>query len=151
VAKKRKSGRKKARSPAQKSATRKLVALNRRRSKPRRRSAPKRKSKSKTRRKPIKSKPRKKTVVKKGLGKIFSNPALRKILMASGAVSIATSVALLVAPSIAPTIQNPLVKTGIGFLAGDFIGGATQFLLGGGLGGLGGSANGGSAGTGGFA
>jgi len=150
MVKKRKMRRKKVRSPAQRAATRKLVASNRRRSKPRRRKAPKRRKSPKTRRKPIKSKPRKKPVVRKGLGKIFSNPTLRKVLMAAGAVSVATSVALLVAPSLAPTIQRPIVKAGLGFLAGDFIGGASQFLLGGGIGGITGGSNG-NGNTGGFA
>jgi len=65
-----------------------------------------------------------------GLNKVFGNPTLRKILMASGAVTIATSVAALVAPQFVPTIQKPIAKAVLGFLAGDFIGAIANFVLG---------------------
>jgi len=76
---------------------------------------------------------------RKGLSKITSNTTLRKVLMAAGAVSIATSVAALVAPSVVPTLQNPIVRAGLGFVTGDFIGAAANFVLGGGGGLIGGN------------
>jgi len=90
---------------------------------------------------------------RKGLSKITGNTTLRKVLMAAGAVSVATSVAALIAPSIVPTLQNPIVRAGLGFVTGDFVGAASNFLIGGGgLSSLTGGGNGGTNGnTGGFA
>jgi len=153
---------KKKRSAKQRAATRKLVALNRSRGskkrKKRRRSSTKSKTrrrastKRKTRRKSNKAPKRKKSMAgRKGLGKITSNPTLKKILMAAGAVTIATSVAAIVAPSLAPTIQSPIVRAGLGFVAGDFVGAVSNFVLAGGGGLVGGGGNGGGGNTGGFA
>ena len=117
-----------------------------------RRSAPKRKaSKRKApKRKVLKQKKRKNNVVsRKGISKITGNPTLRKVLMAAGAVSVATSIAALVAPQFVPTIQRPIVRAALGFATGDFIGAASNFVIGGGLpsmsNGNGGSSNAGFA------
>jgi len=135
---------KKRRSAKQKAATRKLVARNKKKAK----KNPKRRTKRRTkasvarpkRKKTNKGKkPRKNVVSKKGLSKITGNPTLRKVLLAAGAVSIATSVAALVAPSIVPTLQNPIVRAGLGFVTGDFVGAASNFVLGGGGGLVGGN------------
>jgi len=79
---------------------------------------------------------------RKGFSKLTSNPTLKKVLMAAGAVSIATSVAVLVAPSVVPTLQKPVVKAALGFVAGDFVGAASNFLLGGGATSITGALNG---------
>jgi len=148
---KRRKGRKKARSAKQKAATRKLVASNRRRSKPRRRKATRRKSRPKSRRKNKSTKARKRPMVRKGFGKIVSNPLLRKVLLAAGVVSVATSVAAIVAPSLVPTLQRPIVRAGLGFVTGDFVGAISNFVIGGGgLGSITGGSNG-NGNTGGFA
>jgi len=81
---------------------------------------------------------------RKGFSKITGNPTLRKVLMAAGAVSVATSIAAIVAPSFVPTLQSPIVKAGLGFVAGDFIGAASAFLLGAGIGGNGAASSGGN-------
>jgi len=134
MAKRRKSGRKKPRSAKQKAATRKLVRSNRKTPKSRSKSRSRRKTKAKSRRTNKRSKPRKKSMAgRKGLSKLTSNPTLRKVLMAAGAVSVATSVAALVFPSIVPTLQSPIVRAGLGFVAGDFIGAASNFVIGGGV------------------
>jgi len=130
---------KKRRSAKQKAATRKLIRFNKSKKKkkaPKRRKSPtKRRKSSSPKKKTIKKKSstKKSMVSRKGLGKITSNPTLRKVLMAAGAVSIATSVAVLAAPSLVPTLQKPIVRAGLGFVAGDFIGAATNFVLANGL------------------
>jgi len=93
----------------------------------------------------------KRVVSRKGLSKITGNPTLRKVLMAAGAVSVATSVAAIVAPSLVPTLQRPIVRAGLGFVTGDFVGAASNFLIGGGAGSLGGGNGASNAGTNGFA
>jgi len=105
------------------------------------------KSKVKRRRSPTKTTPKRKpssnrsvASSKFGLGKIFNNPTLKKVLMAAGAVTVATSAAAVVAPQFVPTLQKPIVKGILGFLTGDIIGAASNFLLSGGIGG--GSSNG---------
>jgi len=150
---------KKRRTAKQKAATRKLVKMNKAKKK---KKAPKRRKKTTKRRKSSKpkkksnkkNKPRKKSMVK-GLGKITSNPTLKKVLIAAGAVSVATSVAAVAFPSLVPTIQRPIVKAALGFVTGDFIGAASNFLLGGGAGQItgrmNGSQNGGTGGNAGFA
>jgi len=144
--------RKKARSAKQKAATRKLVARNKRMAKPRRRRASKPKSRPKTRRKNKSTKkPRKKVVSRKGLSKLTSNPILRKVLLAAGAVSVATSVAAIISPGLVPTLQRPIVRAGLGFVTGDFVGAISNFVIGGGgLGSITGGSNG-NGNTGGFA
>jgi len=135
MATKKKNGRKKPRSAKQKAATRKLVAMNKRKAAPKRK-APKRKApkrKAAPKRKP--NKPAKKSssvVSKKGLGKLVNNPTLKKVLLAAGAVSVATSVAAVVAPQFVPTLQRPIVRAALGFVTGDVIGAAANFVIGGG-------------------
>ena len=115
------------------------------------RKAPKRKARrSAPKRKVLKQKKRKNNVVsRKGISKITGNPTLRKVLMAAGAVSVATSIAALIAPQFVPTIQKPIVRAALGFATGDFIGAASNFVIGGGLpsmsNGNGGSSNAGFA------
>jgi len=93
-----------------------------------RKAAPKRKVNKK------KVAPKRQMAGKKGvLSKVTSNPTLKKILMAAGAVSVATSIAVIAAPSLVPTIQKPIVKAVLGFVAGDFIGAASNFVIGGGI------------------
>jgi len=114
------------------------------------------KSKVKRRRSTSKTTPKRKSsnsrsvIGKFGLGKITNNPTLKKILMAAGAVTITTSAAALVAPQFVPTLQKPVVKAILGFLAGDFIGAASNFLLSGGVGSVT-NGNGGGGSNGGFA
>jgi len=140
MATKKKNGRKKPRSAAQKAATRKLVAMNKRKAAPKRRKAAPKRRKAAPKRKSNKAvKPRKNVVSKKGLSKITSNPTLRKVLLAAGAVSVATSVAAVVAPQFVPTIQKPIVRAALGFVTGDFIGAAANFVIGGGAGQISGS------------
>jgi len=134
MATKKKNGRKKPRSAKQKAATRKLVAMNKRKAAPKRK-APKRKAAKRKapKRKSNKAAPQRKNMAgKKGLSKITSNPTLRKVLLAAGAVSVATSIAAVVAPQLVPTIQKPIVKAALGFVTGDFIGAAANFVIGGG-------------------
>jgi len=107
--------------------------------------ARKRKRGSKRRKKNKSTKPRKKSMAgKKGLSKITNNPLLKKVLLAAGAVTIATSVLSIVAPNQAQILNSPVVKAGIGFLVGDLPGAATNFVLAGGGGFVG---NGGNAGN----
>jgi len=146
---------KKKRSAKQRAATRKLVAFNRRkgRKKPKKRSKP-RKQARKSKKKNKSTKPRKKSMAGKGgISSKLKSPLLKKILMAAGAVTIATSVVSLVLPNQAQLLNSPFVKAALGFAVGDIPGAATNFLLAGGVGSLTGG-NGGSpsqAGNNGFA
>ena len=137
---------KKRRTAKQKAATRKLIAFNKSKKKKkatkRRKSPTKRRKSSKPKKKSNKKKATRKKPMVKGLSKVTSNPTLRKVLLAAGAVSIATSVAALAAPQLVPTIQRPIVKAALGFVTGDFIGAASNFLLGGGAGQITGRMNG---------
>jgi len=153
-----KKKRKKRRSAKQRANDKKLGRMAKRRAKPRRRKAPKRRTKPKKRKKAKKNKstkPRKKTMAK-GLGGIkrsLNSPILKKVLMASGLVTIATAVASIILPNQAQLINSPVVKAGLGFVVGDIPGAVTNFLLAGGVGNLsGGGSNGASsAGNSGFA
>jgi len=91
--------------------------------------------------------PRRSVPGRKGLAKITSNPTLKKVLIAAGAVSVATSAAAIVAPSLVPTIQKPIVKAILGFLTGDIVGAASNFLLGGGGNFISGNSNGNGGGN----
>jgi len=129
--------RKKPRSAKQKAATRKLVARNKAKRRSPKRRSPKRKApkRKRSRGKVNKKKTKRKSVVSKGIfKKVTGNPTLKKVLMAAGAVTIATSVAAVVAPQFVPTLQKPIVKAALGFVAGDVIGAASNFLLAGGAG-----------------
>jgi len=60
---------------------------------------------------------------------ILSNPTVRKIFIASGAASIIGTVVAVLAPQFSAQVQSPIAKGIIGFLTGDLIGGAANFLL----------------------
>jgi len=60
---------------------------------------------------------------------LLSNPTVRKIFIASGAASIIGTVVAVVAPSFAAQVQTPIAKAIIGFLTGDIIGAAANFIL----------------------
>jgi len=118
--------------------------------------ARKRKSGSKSRKKNKSSKKTKKRMVGKGsVSKVLNNKILRKVLLAAGVVAVATSVAQIVAPSLVPTLQRPIVRAGLGFVTGDFVGAISNFVIGGGglgsLTGGNGQSNAVSASTSGFA
>jgi len=127
---------KKKRSAKQRANDKRLGRMAKARSrKPHKRKAPKRKASKRkgSKRKVNKKKSKSRSVAKRGiLGKVTGNPTLKKVLMAAGAVTIATSVAAVVAPQFVPTLQKPIVKAALGFVAGDVIGAASNFLLAGG-------------------
>lgn len=140
---------KKQRSAKQRAATRKLVALNRRKAKPkRRRSTPiKRRIKRARRRvskaiKTIKRRRGSKSMVK--LPAI--PPVVKKVATGIGLASIGVTILTVVAPSVA---QNQIVKPALAFLGGGIPAAIVQFLLQGGTSFLGG--NGGNADRGGAA
>jgi len=60
---------------------------------------------------------------------LLSNPTVRKIFIASGAASIIGTVVAFVAPSFAAQVQTPIAKAIIGFLTGDIVGAAANFIL----------------------
>ena len=140
VAKRRKSKRKSTskprRSAKQRANDKRLgqMAKRRGRSNPK----PKRKRRSTTKRRTspkrvIKRRTPSKSVVGRGsLKKVINNPILKKVLLAAGAVTVATSIAGLVAPSLVPTLQRPIVRAGLGFVTGDFVGAISNFVIGGG-------------------
>jgi len=128
---------KKKRSAKQKANDRRLGRAAKARSKksrPKRRAAKRKAPKRKrSKRKVNKKKTKRKSVAGKGVfKKLTGNPTLKKVLMAAGAVTIATSVAALVAPQFVPTLQKPIVKAALGFVAGDIVGAASNFVLAGG-------------------
>jgi len=92
----------------------------------------KRGSKSRKKNKSSKKTKNRKMAGRKGISKITSNPILRKVLLAAGVVAVATSVAQIVAPSLVPTLQRPIVRAGLGFVTGDFVGAISNFVIGGG-------------------
>jgi len=102
--------------------------------------ARKRKRGSKRKKKNKSTKPRKKPMAK-GLSSKLKSPLLKKILMAAGAVTIATSVVSLILPNQAQLLNSPFVKAALGFAVGDIPGAATNFLLAGGVGNLSGNGN----------
>jgi len=149
---------KKRRSAKQQAATRKLVALNKRRrsTKPKtRRTASKRRKSSKTNkpRKPSKSmaKRRGSSGKKSGfLGKVplINNPTFKKAAAGVGTATIGAAVLSIIAPGLA---ANPIVKPVLALAGGDIVGLAAQVLSGGGLSQLTGGGNGGNGGNSGFA
>jgi len=127
-----------ARSAKQKAATRKLVALNKRRAKPKRRSAPKRKapkkSRKQARRKAAKVNKRKspsKSMVK-GIP-IINNPTFKKIAVGVGAASLVGVAVAQVAPSLG---NNAILKPAVAFLAGGPLAAVVTLFLNGGIGAL---------------
>jgi len=94
-------------------------------------------------------------MAKGGIRSKINSPIVRKVLMAAGAVSLATSIAAIVLPNQAQLINNPIVRAGLGFVVGDIPGAAVNFLTAGGLSSITGGSNGGTSSvqgnTGGFA
>lgn len=93
------------------------------------------------------SKPRSKSMA--GFGGIKSTlnkPIVRKVLMAAGLVSVAVSILNLVSPRAAGAVSTPIGRGALGFIAGDFVGGISNFLLGGGLQSVTGALGGGNGG-----
>jgi len=60
---------------------------------------------------------------------LLSNPTVRKVFVAAGAASIIGTVVSFVAPSFAAQVQSPIAKAIIGFLTGDIVGAAANFLI----------------------
>jgi len=95
------------------------------------------------------SSPRSKAMVFGGIKSTLNKPFVRKIIMAAGLVSIAISVLSLISPRAAGAVASPTGRAALGFVAGDFVGAASNFLLSGGLqsltGAFGGNGGGGNA------
>jgi len=148
--------RKKARSAKQKAATRKLVAMNKRKRSPKRRS-PKRKS-PRRKRKVNKVKSKSKHVAKRDfLSKIplVSNPLFKKAAIGVGTATLGAAIIGIVAPQIA---QNAIVRPALAFVGGGIPGVIAQVVAQGGLsqlrglvGGSGGTQSMNNAGSNGFA
>jgi len=119
------------------SKSKKKPRKNPKRVKAGKKAARKRKRSPKSRKKNKSTKPRKKSMAGKGgIKSKINSPIVRKVLMAAGVATIATSVAAIVLPSQAQLINSPIVKAGLGFVVGDIPGAVTNFLLSGGVGGL---------------
>jgi len=96
----------------------------------------KRRRKNTASRAPVRPKKKSNSSKKKSNGMVFgkkipilSNPTVRKIFIASGAASIIGTVVAVLAPQFSSQVQSPIAKGIIGFLTGDLIGGAANFLL----------------------
>jgi len=127
-----------ARSAKQKAATRKLVALNKRRarkSKPKRRSSKPRKvnkRKSPTKRMAKRrSAPKKRSFTSKI--PLVNNPTIRKAATGIGLATIGVAAIGLVAPQF---VNNPIIKPALAFLGGGVPGIIGQVVVDGGIGGL---------------
>jgi len=141
-----------ARSAKQKAATRKLVALNKRRakkSKPKKRSSKPRKVNK--RKSPSKSMAKRKTTSKRSFTSkipLVNNPTIRKAATGIGLATIGVAALAAFAPQFA---SNPIVKPALAFLGGGVPGVIGQVVVQGGLGGLsnvfGGGGNGNGGGT----
>jgi len=83
------------------------------------------------------------------LGKVRGSGILKKVLIAAGAATVATTVAALVFPRAVPLLSSPAGRAGVGFIFGDFVGAAGNFLLAGGVGNIGSLGQGSSNGSGG--
>jgi len=86
-----------------------------------------------------------------GIKSTLNKPIIRKVLMAAGLVSVAISILSLISPRAAGAVNTTAGRAALGFVSGDFIGAASNVILGGGLssitGLLGGGGNGGSGNT----
>jgi len=146
--------RKKARSAKQKAATRKLVALNKRKRKAPKRKAAKRRTTRraapKRRRKSNKVTKRKPSVAKKkGLLDnipLIRSPMFKKAATGVGTAALGGAILSLVVPQLA---AQPLIKPVLALAGGGAIGAIAQVLTQGGLGGLGLGSLGGGNGNGG--
>jgi len=143
------------RSAKQKAATRKLVALNKRRAgkpKPKRRATTPRKTNKRTRRSPSMAKrraPRRKSSGGRGFASkipLINNPTFKKAATGIGVATLGATVLGLVLPQLA---NQPLVKPILALAGGGVPGVIAQFLVQGG-GNLGNLLGGGNQGGGGF-
>jgi len=147
------ASRKKPRSAAQKAATRKLVALNKHKT----RKTPVKRRKTTKSRKPNKARKRSKTVAKrktvsrkkKGLlGNIplINNPMFKRAAQGVGTATLGAAALSLILPQFA---SNPIVKPVLALAGGGAVGAVAQVLTQGGLSGLGlgGGGNNASSGT----
>jgi len=113
-----KKGRKKPRSRKQKAATRKLVAMNKRKARPKPKRRRKASSKGKTRRKTNKPKPKTKRMAGRKGGKkkfidkipVLKNPTVQKIAFGLGIGLIAVKIIDFVAQVAPPALAAPLVQ-----------------------------------------
>jgi len=149
---------KKARSAKQKAATRKLVAMNKRKArKPHKKAAKRRATTTKraAKRKVIKRKAARKPVAKKkGIFDqipLIKSPLFRKAATGVGTAALGSAVLSLLVPSLA---AHPIVKPVLALAGGGAIGAVAQVLTQGGIAGLslggliGGNSNGGATGGG---
>jgi len=126
-----------ARSAKQKAATRKLVALNKRRakkSKPKRRSSKPRKVNK--RKSPTKRMAKRRSTPKRSFTSkipLVNNPTIRKAATGIGLATIGVAALAAFAPQFA---SNPIVKPALAFLGGGVPGIIGQVIVGGGIGGL---------------
>jgi len=132
--------RKKTRSAAQKRATRKLVAMNKRKGRKspvkRRKSSTKRRKSSVKRKSNKARKTTKRTVAKKGLFDnipLIKSPMFKKAATGVGTAALGAAVLGLVIPSLA---NHPIVKPVLALAGGGAIGAVAQVLTQGGLAGL---------------
>jgi len=79
------------------------------------------------------SKPRSKSMVFGGIKSTLNKPIIKKVLIAAGLVSVLISVLSLVSPKAAGFVASPTGRAAVGFIGGDFIGAASNFIIGGGL------------------
>jgi len=125
----------KGRSAKQKAATRKLVALNKRRAKPKRRSSKPRKVNK--RKSPTKRMAKRRSAQKSRsfASKIplVNNPTIKKAATGIGLATIGVAAISLVAPQLA---QNAIVRPALAFLGGGIPGVIGQVIVQGGIGGI---------------
>jgi len=123
-----------ARSAKQKAATRKLVALNKRRAKPKKRSSKPRKVNK--RKSPTKRMAKRRSTSKRSFTSkipLVNNPTIRKAATGIGLATIGVAALSAFAPQFA---SNPIVKPALAFLGGGVPGIIGQVVVQGGLGGL---------------
>jgi len=68
-----------------------------------------------------------------GIKATLNKPIIRKVLIAAGLVSVLVSVLNLVSPRAAGAVNSTAGRAALGFVSGDFVGAASNVLLGGGL------------------
>jgi len=68
-----------------------------------------------------------------GIKSTLNKPIIKKVLMAAGLVSVAISILTIVSPRAAGAVNTPVGRGALGFIAGDFVGAISNFLIGGGL------------------
>jgi len=95
------------------------------------------------------TKTRSKSMVFGGIKSTLNKPIIKKVLMAAGLVSVAISVLSLISPRAAGAVNTTAGRAALGFVSGDFIGAASNVILGGGLSSITGLLGGGGASAGG--